>query len=151
MAKHRLPNADTNMVDLENVLEVAERLNQLVLIECDLLNAMQVRDLHLVQAEKNALSQMLEQYQKAIAANENAVGNAAPELRDRLYNMASELATNIEENLRLTAIAQAVNRRVMQTFVEVLAEQQSVSVYNLQGGACATSDVTVSLNINERA
>lgn len=152
MAKHQLPNGNgSTIVDLDEVLEVTERLNQLVLLECDLLNTMQVRDLHAVQAEKNALSQTLETYQKALASDAHVVTSATTEMRDRLFNMASELAANIEENLRLTAIAQTVNRRVMQTFVEVLAEQQSVSVYSNQGGQGPTPDVTVSLNINERA
>ena len=70
---------------------------------------------------------------------------------DRLLTIAEDLAYTIEENMRLTRIAQAVNRRVMQTFVEVLADQQRVSVYSNQGLHGDAPNITVSLNINEQA
>jgi flagellar biosynthesis/type III secretory pathway chaperone len=138
-------------IDLSEVMQVTEQLNRLLLEECALLAGMKVRDLGPLQEEKTALSQRLELFQRALATDNSAVVTADEPVRERLMNLAQDLTDNIQENLRLTTIAQSVNRRVMQTFVEVLAEQQRVAVYGNQGQTDSGPAVTVSVNINEQA
>ncbi len=152
MSQPQLPSPTvTSSVNLDEMIAVTDRLNSILIKESMLLAAMQMRDLEPLQEEKFALSARLASFQRALAADEAIAGNSHPATRDRLLTMAGELAGNIEENMRLTSIAQSVNRRVMQTFIEVLAEQQRVSVYSDQGVHGSAPDVTISININERA
>ena len=152
MVRHRLPNgAAQKALDVNEVHDVALRLNELVVMECELLSNMRLRELHAVQEEKLKLSSLFGKYQQAIAADQQFAENITPDMRDRLYTVASELAGNIEENMRLTAIAQTVNRSVLQIFVEAIAEHERVSTYSGLGQTEAGPDVTISLNINERA
>lgn len=151
--QHQLPNAPAGgaNVNLEEIIEVTNKLNAILIKESALLAAMQLKEIAPLQAEKLALSAKLQSFQRLLAADETIAGDAHPATRDRLLTMAGDLAGNIEENLRLTTIAQSVNRHVMQTFIDVLAEQQRVNVYGGQGTHETGPDVTVSLNINERA
>lgn len=152
MSQHQLPSpAGVSSVNLDEMIAVTDKLNGILLQESMLLASMQVKDLVPLQEEKFALSARLASFQRALAEDETIAGNSHPATRDRLLTMAGDLALNIEENLRLTSIAQSVNRRVMQTFIEVLAEKQRVSVYSDQGLHGTAPDVTISININERA
>ncbi len=152
MSHHQLPKpADTHALNLNEMIGVADKLNALLVKESLLLAAMKVKELPPLQAEKLALSSKLEAFQRMLAADDQAVARADASTRDSLYDAAANLALNIEENLRLTAIAQTVNRRVMQTFISALADQEQVSVYSNQGQHEMGNRVTVSININERA
>lgn len=151
MSKHQLPNSGHTPVNLDEVMAITERLNALLVHESLLLSQMKVKDLAPLQEEKFKLSAKLEAFQRTLAADNQLVASADSATRDKLLDMAGSLAGNIEENLRLTAIAQTVNRRVMQTFVDVLAEQERVHTYSNQGGQASAPGVTISLNLNERA
>lgn len=150
--QHQLPNAlGSAAVKLEDIIEVTDRLNAILIKESALLAAMQLKDIGPLQEEKLMLSARLQSYQRVLAADESIAGEAHPASRDRLLTMANDLAGNIQENLRLTTIAQNVNRRVMQTFIEALAIQQRANTYSDQGTHENGSEVMVSININERA
>lgn len=152
MSRYRLPNAAApKALDMNEVHDVALRLNDLVVMECELLSNMRLRELHAVQEEKLRLSALFDKYQQVIATDQQFAETISPDMRDRLYLIASELAGNIEENMRLTAIAQNVNRSVLQIFVGAIAENERATTYSGQGQTETGSDVTISLNINERA
>lgn len=145
------PSAAVKKIDLAEVMAVSDRLNSLLLEESTLLATMKLGALMPLQQEKIALSIKLQGFHRALASGEATVLDNDPDAHERLYHVATTLAANIEENMRLTGIAQNVNRRVMQTFVEALAEQERVHVYSGHGAQDQQTNVTISLNINERA
>lgn len=152
MSKHQLPSpSEPSIVSVQDMVEVTTRLNSLLLQESALLAQMKVKDLEPLQEEKFALSSKLESYHRALLGGSEVHTAGDPNVRDTLLNLADGLAATIEENMRLTALAQTVNRNVMQTFVEALAEQQRVHTYSARGHHAPPPAVTVSLNINERA
>ena len=57
----------------------------------------------------------------------------------------------VEENFRRTAVARSVNQRVVDTIIETVSEQTRPKTYNRYGNSGLKQDMSLSLNLNQKA
>jgi len=150
--QHQLPpKGNFEALTLADMMQITARLNDILVTESDLLSAMKVKELAPLQAEKQKLSKSLESFQKRLATDDSLLATADTDTRRQLLTMTDTLAVNVEETMRRTQIAQNVNRRVLCSIMEVMADQQRTGAYGATGVANSGPEVRVSVNINERA
>lgn len=150
--QHALPQAPVMQpISLRELTQAAQRLAELLMQEGEHLRTMQVGELAALQEEKLRLTRQLETAQAHIAADKNFLANARPGEREELLLLADDLAYAVEENFRHASVARAVNRRVMQAITDVMSDQQRPATYDRMGLANSKSNLTLSLNLNERA
>ncbi|MFM9891154.1 MAG: hypothetical protein ACKVOE_11055 [Rickettsiales bacterium] len=138
-------------ISLRDLTQAAQQLSELLMLEGEHLRAMRVGELAALQEEKLRLTRLLETAQAHIAADKNFLGNARANEREELLLLADDLAYAVEENFRHASVARAVNRRVMQAITDVMSDQQRPATYDRMGLANSKSNLTLSLNLNERA
>lgn len=151
---HRLPNrpaAPVADMDVYELIAVTARLKDLLLRETAYLKQMEVKEIARLQEEKQKLTKAMEQYQQLIAARPELVRALDAESREELATLTEEFSRAVAENMQRTAVARAVNQRVVQAIMEVVTEQHHVGTYNKYGSAMAPGDLSVSFNLNEKA
>jgi len=97
------------------------------------------------------LTKLIEQYQSRIATDPSFLANVDIKKREELLLMTDDLAFAVEENYRHTAVARSVNQRVMHAIRDALTESQSIGTYDRQGQAGGGSNLTLSMNLNQKA
>ena len=112
---------------------------------------MQIKKVAPLHDEKMRLTQRLEAYQRALDANPKALGENDPALEQQFVALSEEFNAIVKDNFRLNAVARTVNLRVVQAISDALFEEQRPAVYNRQGTASMTGDLTMSFNLNQRA
>ena len=135
---------------IDEMIGVGRKLQQLLTQENDMLRRLQVKDLGPLQAERQKLSTQLERFQKQLI-NGNPPIAMTDESRETMLILADDIALKAEENLHQTAVAQQVNRRVLQMIVDMLNEQQRLAVYGQNGAESRGQAATLSVNINQHA
>ena len=149
---HALPNAALQAsMNIDALMAATMRLADLLMKETECLTAMRVREIEGMQKEKLDLTKQLEQYQARIAADPSFLANADPKKREELLFLTDDLAFAVEENFRHTAVARSVNQRVMHAIRDALTESKSIGTYDRQGQAAGGSDLTLSMNLNQKA
>ena len=136
---------------VDDMIAITGRLGTILAEENNLLAKMRIKEMAPLQAEKQKLTQQVESFQRMLAADISLVKTAEPERQDALLIATDGLYTAIEENLHLTSVAQSINKQVMHTIVEAMAEQQRIGLYGRRGQSNAESEVMLSVNLNERA
>ena len=150
---HRpLPDAALQAsMNIDTLMNATMRLADLLIQETDCLTAMRIREIEGLQKEKLDLTKLLEQYQARIASDPTFLSSADPKKREELLFLTDDLAFAVEENFRHTAVARSVNQRVMHAIRDALTESKSTGTYDRQGQAAGGSDVTLSMNLNQKA
>jgi hypothetical protein len=146
-----LSSAHMATMSIEELMESTLRLADLLMEESQCLTEMRVNDIEPLQAEKIALTNLLERYQIRMASDPSFIKAADENKRSELLLLTDDLAFAVEENFRRTSAARAVNSRVMHAIRDVLTEQQSVSTYDRQGQAGHGSNLALSMKLNQKA
>jgi flagellar biosynthesis/type III secretory pathway chaperone len=138
-------------VSVDELMETILRLSDLLAKESDMLDSMKLKDLHTLQDEKQRLTKTLETYQQVMATRPEFLRGTDADTRKELLLRTDDLAITVEENFHRTAVARAVNQRIMQAITDVLSEQHSPGTYGPQGFATVPSDIALSINLNQKA
>lgn len=149
---HQLPNAAAlKSMNVDELMTVTLRLSDILAEESTLLDTMKIGEMPKLHDEKMKLTGTLETYQHAMAANPEFLNQADAATREELLLRTDDLAFNIEENFRKVSAARAVNARVMQAIMDVVNEQHRPNTYDRHGQASNMGDLTLSMNLNQRA
>jgi hypothetical protein len=147
-----LPNAAAYAsMNIDELMGATMRLADLLMLETECLTTMRIREIEGFQKEKLDLTTLIEQYQSRIAMDPSFLANIDIKKREELLLMTDDLAFAVEENFRHTAVARSVNQRVMHAIRDALTESQSIGTYDRQGQAGGGSDLTLSMNLNQKA
>ena len=142
------PNGD---VDLYELITVTARLKELLERETEHLKQMQVKELNSLRQEKEQLTSVMEAYQRLIAARPELISMLDEGSREELAELTEEFSRVVAENMRRTAVARAVNQRLVSTIMEVVTETQHAGTYNKYGSSRMPVNVPISLNLNQKA
>lgn len=137
--------------DVNEMITLTNRLSDILVEETKLLASMKVKEISPFQEEKMQLGRKLESFQRMLAADDTAARTLPIDHKEALLIASENLYEKIDDAMYRTSIAQQVNQRVMQVFVEAMAEQQRLGVYGNQGRMDTATDKTISVNLNERA
>lgn len=132
------------------MIEVTARLTDLLNQEVVLLEQMQVTRAGELQQEKMALTQVLEAQKKLIDAQPELIDAVPDAERDQLRHVVETFHTALQRNVRLVAVAKAVNQRVVQAVFDTLAEQQSTGAYTKAGMTASAPKGGVSISLNQQ-
>jgi hypothetical protein len=147
-----LPNAAAYAsMNIDELMGATMRLADLLMLETECLTTMRIREIEGFQKEKLDLTTLIEQYQSRIATDPSFLANVEIKKREELLLMTDDLAFAVEENFRHTAVARSVNQRVMHAIRDALTESQSIGTYDRQGQTGGGSDLTLSMNLNQKA
>ncbi len=152
-AMHNTPLNPTALMhfDVGEMITLTNRLSDILVEETKLLTSMKVKEIGPLQEEKMQLGRKLESFQRLLAADD-APARALPlDHKEALLIASENLYEKIDEAMYRTSIAQQVNQRVMQVFVEAMAEQQRLGIYGNHGRTETATDKTISVNLNEKA
>jgi hypothetical protein len=136
---------------VDDLMQITTRLADLLMQETECLTAMRIREIEGFQKEKLDLTQRIEHYQSRIASDPGFLATVDEKKREELLLLTDDLAYAVEENFRHTAVARSVNSRVMHAIRDALTESQRIGTYDRQGQAAGGSDLTVSMNLNQKA
>lgn len=131
------------------MVEVTKRLTVLLNEEVMFLEKMQVGKAGELQPEKLALTQVLEAQKRLIDTQPELIDDVPAFEREELKRTIEAFHTALQRNIRLVAVAKAVNQRVVQAVLDTLAEQQSTGAYTKAGvtaNAPKSSGLSISLN-----
>lgn len=142
------PPAD---MDVYELITVTAELMAVLEREIEFLKKMQINEVGKLQEEKQALTKRMEQFRAVIAARPELIRALDEASRDELAEITEAFHYVLAENLRRTAVARAVNQRVVQAITEVVTEKQHVGTYTKYGTSAAPSDLSVSFNLNQQA
>lgn len=137
--------------DLYELITITARLKDVLVKETQHLKQMEIRELARLQEEKVKLTKAMEGYQRLLAAKPELVRQLDDASREELAQLTEEFTQAVSENLRRTAVARAVNQRVVSAIMEVVTEHQHAGTYNKYGSATAPAGLAVSFNLNEKA
>ena len=101
-------------IDVEELATVTARMTELLNQEVKLLEAMRITEAGSLQHEKLALTQVLEAQKKYIASQPEVMDELSTQDREFLGGVAREFNEALQRNVRLVAVAKAVNQRVVQ-------------------------------------
>ena len=147
-----LPNAAAYAsMNIDELMGATMRLADLLMLETECLTTMRIREIEGFQKEKLDLTTLIEQYQSRIATDPSFLANVEIKKREELLLMTDDLAFAVEENFRHTAVARSVNQRVMHAIRAALTDSQSIGTYDRQGQTGGGSDLTLSMNLNQKA
>ncbi len=138
------------VLPIEEMVQVTNRLTDLLNEEVLLLEQMNVTQAGELQAEKIALTQVLEAQKKLIDAQPEMIYEIDDETRDELRGSIEQFHTALQRNVRLVAVAKAVNQRVVQAVMDTLAEQQSTGAYTKAGVTAQAPQQAVSISLNQQ-
>lgn len=149
--KAKLPPVAAAMtLDMSEMLDATLKLRDILLQETECLKQMKIAELATLHTEKQRLTSLLESYQTLLKANPKAIAALDEESREALAETMGEFTRIVDENYRRVAVARSINQRIMQTILDVVAENQHVGNYTKQGAA-TTPSVTLSFNLNASA
>lgn len=149
---HLLPNAAARaQMSVNELMHATLRLSDVLAEESEHIDAMRYHELPKLNEEKVRLLSLLENYQRVMAADPDFIRAADARTREELLLRTDDLAFNVEENFRKVSVTRAVNSRVMQAIMDVMNDQQRPSTYGPKGIAAASSDLGLSMNLNQRA
>lgn len=137
--------------NVDEMITITRRLTDILSEEAGLLKAMKLKDIGSLQEEKQKLSKQLDSMQRLLAADDSPVRTLDLDRKEELILLSEGLEDTIQEALYRSAIAQQANARVVQIFVEAMAETQRTGVYGNQGQAAGATGAPISLNLNEQA
>ena len=135
---------------MQDVLSATTQLKDIFIRETESLRTMKVKELGLLQQEKERLTKLLESYQAILKKNPNAFGEMDEEAREAFEVEMQEFTEVVDENYRRVAVARAVNQRIVQAILDVVTEQQHAGTYTKQGVAAAPN-MALSFNLNHQA
>lgn len=149
---YQLPQASAEPpMSVTALMNATLRLSDILQEEAGLITEMRYGEIGALHAEKLALTKLLETYQAHMAKNPNFVRGASAEEREELLLVTDDLAVSVNENFRKVSAAKAVNARIMQAMKDVLTEQHHPGTYSKHGYASGPQDLTISLNLNQKA
>jgi len=138
-------------VDVYELITITARLRDLLIRETGHLKAMEIKEVAKLQEEKQKLTKIMEAYQNLIKARPELVRALDDDSREELSELTEEFSRAVAENMQRTAVARAVNQRVVQAIMEVVTESSHAGTYNKYGSAAAHSNMAVSFNLNQKA
>ena len=107
---------------IEELIDLTERLTEVMATETEILNGMRPSDIKPMQAEKASLSAA---YSDAVgAANSPAsdIASARLDRRERLARATARLQDTMADNLRAITMARAFNERLVRALGEAVTE-----------------------------
>ena len=150
--QQQLPNAAVRAsMNVNELMDVTLRLSDILAQESEHIDARRYNELPKLHEEKTKLVSLLENYQRVLAADPGFVRAADERTREELLLRADDLAFNVEENFRKVSVTRAVNSRVMQAIMDVMTDQHRPGTYGPRGVAASTTDLALSINLNQRA
>ncbi len=151
--KQELPHIEVppGGMDIDEMMDVTARLADLLEEETRCLRAMEMDALAKLHEKKLELTLMLEGYQKLLKSKPDLLKGADAEKLDEFARLSEDLTEVLEENFRRTAVARAVNQRVMQTIVDTISEHHRPATYNRYGTNHVQADMPMPLNLNQKA
>lgn len=138
-------------LDVNELIEVTQRLTDLLHEEVALLDAMNISAAAQLQDEKLALTQVLESQKLMLEIHPEFMDEISDEKRHTLALVAEEFVEALEHNIRIVAVAKTVNAKVVQAIMETLQEQNSLGVYTKSGVPAAPPQYAISLTLNQQA
>ncbi len=138
-------------VDVYELITVTARLKELLSRETEHLKRMEVKELAKLSDEKQKLTKIMESYQRLIAQRPELVQALDADSRAELAELTDDFARVVSENMQRTAVARAVNQRVVQAIMEVVTENQHAGTYNRSGYTGVPTNMSVSFNLNQKA
>lgn len=148
---HFALNAAVPAMNIEGLMEATLRLSDLMAQESIMLSDMRYQDMAALQEEKRSLTKLMESYQMQLASNPEFLQRLDPAQREELIMLADDLAVNVTENFRKVSAARAVNQRVLQAMRDVISESHRPGTYGRNGMAHTSSDLAMSINLNQKA
>lgn len=147
-----LPNgAILQSMNVQELMDATLRLSDILTEETDLIRARRYNDAAKLHDEKLRLSGLLETYQTVLATKPDFIRNADEKTREELLYLTDDLAVSVQENFHAVAVAKAVNGRVLQAMMDVMSEQQRPSTYGAYGQSMQASNLSLSMNLNQKA
>lgn len=137
-------------VDVQELLTVTSRLTALLYEEVRLLDTMQIGEAGALQHEKEALTKVLEAQKKYIETQPEVMDEISDEERTELKGVVDAFDEALQQNVRLVAVAKAVNQRVVQAVLDTLAEQNSSGAYTKSGVATNAPKQGISITLNQQ-
>jgi uncharacterized protein YqeY len=138
-------------VDIYELITVTARLKELLSRETEHLKRMEVGELAKLADEKQKLTKIMESYQRLIAQRPELVRALDADSREELALLMEDFTRVVSENMQRTAVARAVNQRVVQAIMEVVTENQHAGTYNRSGYSGVPTNMSVSFNLNQKA
>ncbi len=150
---HELPHIDVPAggMDLDDLMDVTARLADVLEEETNYLRRMEIDAMAKLQDKKIELTLMLESYQKLLKAQPDMLKSADADKLKEFAELSEDLTAVVEENFRRTAVARAVNQRVVNTIIETMSETNRPGTYNSAGHSNLKQDMSLSFNLNHRA
>jgi flagellar biosynthesis/type III secretory pathway chaperone len=150
---HELPHIEVppGGMDLDDLMDVTARLADVLEQETTYLRTMEVDALAKLHAKKTELMLMLEAYQRLLKSQPDFLKSAGAEKLAQFAELSEDLTAVVEENFRRTAVARAVNQRVVNTIIETMSEHNRPGTYNRYGNSNLKQDMSLSFNLNHKA
>lgn len=138
-------------IDVYELITVTANLKDLLERETEYLRSMEIKEVARLQEEKQKLTKLMETYQRLISARPELLRSLDADSREELAELSDQFSRALAENMRRTAVARAVNQRVVQAMMEVVTENQHAGTYNKYGSSALPGDMAVSFNLNQKA
>lgn len=147
-----MPNAATiASMSAGDLLQTLDRMNEILAQESDLLDAMNVKEMPKLHEEKMRLTLVLEAYQQRLAKDPLFLKQVDAKTREELVFSTDDLAFGVSENFRKVSAAKAINQRVLQAVNDVMSEHYRPSTYSRHGTTSTGTEMSLSMNLNQRA
>jgi len=137
-------------IDVHEMIVVTSRLTELLNQEVALLDAMKIGEAGKLQPEKEALTKVLEAQKKYIESQPEVMGDMTDDEREKLAIVVEEFNAALQRNVRLVAVAKAVNQRVVKAVMDTLAEQNATGTYTKAGVTINAPTQGISISLNQR-
>ncbi len=137
-------------VDVAELIAVTTRLTDLLNEEVRLLDAMNITGAGALQAEKDALTRVLEAQKRYIESQPEVMDDITDEEREALTGVVDAFQWALQQNVRLVAVAKAVNQRVVQAIMDTVAEQNSTGAYTKAGITAGAPKQGISITLNQQ-
>lgn len=150
---HELPHIElpAGGMDLDELMDVTARLADVLEEETSYLRNMELDALAKLHEKKTQLLLVLESYHRLLKSQPDLLKQADEQKLKEFAELSEDLTAVVEENFRRTAVARAVNQRVVQTIIETVSEQNRPATYNRYGNASIKQDMSLSFNLNHKA
>lgn len=137
-------------VDVGELIAVTTRLTDLLNEEVRLLDAMNITEAGALQPEKDALASVLEAQKKYIESQPEVMEGISEAEHDELAHVVDAFQEALQRNVRLVAVAKAVNQRVVQAIMDTVAEQNSTGAYTKAGITAGAPKQGISITLNQQ-
>ena len=138
-------------MSIDELMEVTARLADILEEETRCLRDMKMDALAKLHTKKMELMLVIETYQKVLRDQPDFLKKQNAGKVEEFMALSEDLTEVVEENFRRTAVARAVNQRVMQTIVNTISEKQRPMTYNRYGSAMKKNDMPMPFNLNQKA